>query len=76
MTITYPSSGELKQIACKNPNEDHRALGWMMMTDGKSTSQFITSKEKAKRFAGSILQIRMQRQHTTFTISQVLAIRS
>jgi hypothetical protein len=61
MIITHPSSGELKQITRKNPNESHRALGWMMTTDGKSPSQFIASKEKARLFAGGILQSSMQR---------------
>jgi hypothetical protein len=58
--ITHPSSRELKQIACKNPNEAQRALGWMMMMDGKSTSQFIASKGKAKLFTDGILQSWMQ----------------
>jgi hypothetical protein len=35
MTITHPSSGELKHIIRKNPNESYRALGWMMITGGK-----------------------------------------
>jgi hypothetical protein len=54
MTIIRPSTRELKQIARKNPNESHRALGWMMTTDGTSTAQFIVSKAKAKLFAGGI----------------------
>jgi hypothetical protein len=41
MKIIHPSTGELKQIAHKNPNEAHRALGWMMTMDGTSTAQFI-----------------------------------
>jgi hypothetical protein len=61
MTINHPSSGELKHITRKNPNEAHRALGWMMTNDGKSTAQFVASRYKAKLFAGSILQSRMQR---------------
>jgi hypothetical protein len=65
MTITHPSIGEVKLIIRKNPNEVHRALGWMMTTDGKSTAQFIVSKAKAKLFAGGIHQRRMQRQDTT-----------
>jgi hypothetical protein len=32
MNITHPSSGELKHITRKNPNEAHRYLGWMMTT--------------------------------------------
>jgi hypothetical protein len=35
MTITHPSTGEVKLITWKNPNEAHCALGWMMTTDGK-----------------------------------------
>jgi hypothetical protein len=60
MTITHPSPGELKLITRKNPNEAHQALGWMMTADGKSTAQFIVSRDKAKLFAGGILQSRMQ----------------
>jgi hypothetical protein len=60
MTITHPSSGELKHITCKNPNEVHQALGWMMTNDGKSTAPLVASRNKAKLFAGGILQIRMQ----------------
>jgi hypothetical protein len=65
MTITHPFSGELKHITRKNPNEDHRALGWMMTTDGKSTSQLIASRYKAKLFVGSILQSGMQSYDAT-----------
>jgi hypothetical protein len=61
MTITHPSSGELKHITRKNPNEAHRSLGWMTTTDGKSTAQFVVSRDKAKLFAGGFLQSSMQR---------------
>jgi hypothetical protein len=61
MTITHPSSGELKHITHKNPNEAHRALGWIMTTDGKSTAQFVLSRDKAKIFAGGMPQSRIQR---------------
>jgi hypothetical protein len=67
MTITHPSTGEVKRITRKNPNEAHRDLGWMMTTDGKSTAQFIVSKAKAKLFAGGIRQSRMQRYDATNT---------
>jgi hypothetical protein len=60
MNIAHPSYGELKHITCKNPNEVHRALGWMATTDGKSTAQLVVSRDKAKLFAGGILQSRMQ----------------
>jgi hypothetical protein len=60
MTITHPSSLELKHITRKNPNEAHRALGWMMTTDSKSTAQFVVSRDKAKVFAGGIPKIRIQ----------------
>jgi hypothetical protein len=60
MTITHPSTGEVKIITRKNPNEAHRALGWMMTTDDKSTAQCIVSKAKAKLFAGGIRQSLMQ----------------
>jgi hypothetical protein len=48
VTFTYPSSGEVRYIECKDPNEAHRALGWMMNTHGKSTAQFKVLKAKAK----------------------------
>jgi hypothetical protein len=35
MIITHPSSRDLKHITRNNPNEAHRALGWMMTTDRK-----------------------------------------
>jgi hypothetical protein len=61
MNITHPSSGELKNITRKNPNESHRALVWIMTTDGKSTAQFVLIRDKEKLFAGGILQSRIQR---------------
>jgi hypothetical protein len=60
MTITHPYYGELKPITKKDPSEAHRALGWMMTTDCKSTVKFLVLKQKAKLFAGTILQSRMQ----------------
>jgi hypothetical protein len=76
MTITYPSSGELKHITRKNPNESHRALGWTTTTDGKSTSQFIVSRDKANIFAGGILQSRMQCYYatTTYNLTYIASI--
>jgi hypothetical protein len=70
MTITHPSSGELKHITRKNPNEAHRALGWIMTTDSKSTAQFIVL------FGGGILQIRMQRYgaSTAYSIYYIASI--
>jgi hypothetical protein len=40
MTITHPSSGEIKAINRKDPGGAHRSLGWMMTTNGKSNTQF------------------------------------
>jgi hypothetical protein len=60
MPIAHPSTGEVKLITRKNPNEYHHALGWMMTTDGKSSAQFIVSKANAKLFTGGICQSRMQ----------------
>jgi hypothetical protein len=56
MKIYHPYSGELKIITKKDPSEAHRAIGWMMMTDCKSTAQLVVLKHKAKLFAGAILQ--------------------
>jgi hypothetical protein len=56
MTITHPIYGELKTITNKDPTNAHRDLGWMMMTECKSTAQFLVLKQKAKLFAGAILQ--------------------
>jgi hypothetical protein len=61
MMITHPHSGELKTITKKDPTDTYMALGWMMMTDCKSTAQFLVLKQKSKLFAGAILQSRMQR---------------
>jgi hypothetical protein len=38
MTITHPHTGEIKNIFKKDLGQAHRALGWMMTTDGKSNS--------------------------------------
>jgi hypothetical protein len=65
MTLPHPYSGELKMITNKHPSEAHRALGWMMTTDCKSTAQFLVLKRKAKLFAGTILQSRMQKYDVT-----------
>jgi hypothetical protein len=77
MTVIRPSSGELKEKSRTNPNEAHRAIGWMMTTDGKSTAQFIMLKAKAKLFAGGIRQTRikdnMPQKCITYTILQALA---
>jgi hypothetical protein len=67
MIITHPSSGDLKHITRKNPNEAHRALGWMMTTGGKSRSQFVVSRDKSKLFAGGSLQSSMQRHDASTT---------
>jgi hypothetical protein len=56
MMIAHPHSGELKTITKKDPTKAHRDLGWMMMTDCKSTAQFLVLKQKDKLFAGAILQ--------------------
>jgi hypothetical protein len=61
MTGTRPYTGKVKIIDKKDPNQAHRALVWMMNTDGKS----IVLKRKAKLFAGAILQSRMQRYDVT-----------
>jgi hypothetical protein len=61
MTITHPHTGETKHIVKKDPDQAHRALGLMMTTDGKSTTQFSVLKQRAIIFAGAILQSRMQR---------------
>jgi hypothetical protein len=60
LTITHPRTGEIKKIVKKDPDQAHRALGRMMTTDGKSTAQFIFLKQRAKLFAGAVLQSRMQ----------------
>jgi hypothetical protein len=65
MTITHPYSGELRTITKKDPSKAHRALGWMMTTDWKSTAQLLVLKHKAKLFAGAILQSRMQQYYVT-----------
>jgi hypothetical protein len=65
MTIIHPHSGETKKIVKKDTNQAHRALGWMMTTDGKSTAQFKVMKQKSKVFAGAILQIFMQHYNAT-----------
>jgi hypothetical protein len=61
VTVTHPHSGEIKTIYKKDPNQTHRALGSMMITDGKSVAQFKVLKTKAKKNAVAILQSRMQR---------------
>jgi hypothetical protein len=49
----------------ENPNQVHRALGWVMTTEGKSLAQFKVLKYKASIFAGAILQSHMRIYDTT-----------
>jgi hypothetical protein len=65
MTITHPHTGKIKNIVKKDPGQAHRALGWMMTTDGKSTAHFMVLKQRSKLFSGDILQSRMQRYDAT-----------
>jgi hypothetical protein len=67
MFSTRPHTGETKNIVKKDPDKSHRALGWMITTDGKSTAQFTILKQRAKLFDGAILQSRMQCYGTTTT---------
>jgi hypothetical protein len=67
MTKTRPYYGKLKTITKKDPSEAHRALGWMMTMDCKSTAQLLVLKQKANLFAGTILQSRMQQFGATTT---------
>jgi hypothetical protein len=67
MTMIHPYSGELKTVTKKDPSEAHRDLGWMMMKDCNSTAQLLVLKQKAKLFAGAILQSQMQRYDATTT---------
>jgi hypothetical protein len=60
MKITHHYVGELKTITNKDKYEAHRALGWRMTADCKSTAHFLVLKQKAKVFAGAILQSQMQ----------------
>jgi hypothetical protein len=65
MKITHPHTGEIKNIVKKYPCQAHRALVWMMNTDGKYTAKFIVLRQRATLFAGAILQSRMQRYDAT-----------
>jgi hypothetical protein len=60
MMVKYPHYDETKTIDMKNPNQSHIALGWMMTTDGKSMAQFNVLKDKARLFAGVVLQSHMK----------------
>jgi hypothetical protein len=46
----------------KEKKYPHRALGWMMTIDGKSTRPFENIKQKAQQFASAIYGSRMLRQ--------------
>jgi hypothetical protein len=54
----------MKFFVKKDHNQAHMAVGWTMTTDGKSM-QFKVLTQKAKLFAGAILQSRMQRYGAT-----------
>jgi hypothetical protein len=60
MTVTHPYYKETKTIDRKNPNQAHRALGWIIKTDGKSTAQFKVLIYNARHFSGAILQRHIQ----------------
>jgi hypothetical protein len=62
-----PTYWRNKKNVKKDPDQAHRALEWMMTTDDKSTAQFIVLKQRAKLFAGAILQSHMQRYDATTT---------
>jgi hypothetical protein len=62
ISLTHPSTGIPNVVARKERDDPHRALGWMMMIDGKSTGPFITLKEKTEQFASAIYGSRMRCQ--------------
>jgi hypothetical protein len=62
ITITHPITGTTNVVPRKEINDPHRALGWMMMIDGKSTGPFNTLQEKAQQFASAIYGSRMCHQ--------------
>jgi hypothetical protein len=49
-------------VSIKEKDEPHRALGWMMTLDCKSTAHYKLLLDKAQLFASAIHGIRMRRQ--------------
>jgi hypothetical protein len=45
--LKHPFIGEYQKIK-KDHNEAHRALGWMMIMDGKSTDKYKVIKNKSR----------------------------
>jgi hypothetical protein len=62
ISLTHPITGITNVIPIKERDGPHRALGWMMMIDGKSTGPFNTLEQKAQQLASTIYGSRMRRQ--------------
>jgi hypothetical protein len=61
-TLTHPITGTINAVPRKERDDPHRALGWMIKIDGKSTGPFNTLKEKAQQFTLAIYGSRMHHQ--------------
>jgi hypothetical protein len=62
ISLTHPITGITNVVPRKERDDQHRALGWMMMIDGKSTGPFNTLKDKAQQCASVIYGSIMHRQ--------------
>jgi hypothetical protein len=62
VSLTHPITGITNVVQRKDRDDPHRALGWMMTIDRKSTGPFNTLKKKAQHFASAIYGSRMRRQ--------------
>jgi hypothetical protein len=67
ITPTHPLTGTINIVPIKERDEPHRALGWMMTIDGKSSGQYKTLQNKARQFASAIYRSRMRRQYASIT---------
>jgi hypothetical protein len=62
ISLTHPITGITNFVPRKDRDDLHRALGWMMTIDGKSTGPFNTLKEKAQKIASALYGNKIRRQ--------------
>jgi hypothetical protein len=54
ITLTHPLTGTVNAVLKKEKEKPHRALGWMMIIDGKSKSQYTSLLNTAQQLSSAI----------------------
>jgi hypothetical protein len=65
ITFTHPLTGKINVVPRKERHKPHRALGWMMMADGKSMGLYKTLQNKALQLSSAIYGSRMRQQYAS-----------